>query len=373
MTGAQSPFNVRNFAYNAEQVTLAGGNGFPEVIAPAGSISWRNIPHATFMVYAFANATETNPELAVSTFYMGAEAGFPLAPDYASAANNTFSMWVVFDPANFDPPLPQGTYTIRIQAISPQNVPVRGMEPMVWGADSPISTQYVVLNAPEPPPAMTMSAVAAPAGMSRATGWDHVEGAGSFRVYAFNNRDAAVNATAATVRSLAAAWATIPATGERIATDARMIVFEGPATRALPEGFKPAGLGASMPAAGSENGAYETNLVPDQYWFRVMAIPANRRTHSSSELSAVHTATQSFNIAMGPDEARAYIEGRLDDIGTTLRLIDIRFGATESGNEGFLRFFEPPGMTSTINNQANANNLLLQGGLTPEEVTVMLL
>jgi len=219
---------------------------------------------------------------------------------------------------------------------------------------------------------LTMSAVAPPAGMSRATGWDHVEGAGSFRVYAFNNRDAAVNATAATAHSLAVAWSTIPATGERIATDARMIVFEGPATRELPVGFKPAGLGASAPAAGSVNGAYETNLVPDQYWFRVMAIPANPGVNSPSELSVVHTATQSFNIAMGPDEARAYIEGRLDDIGTTLRLIDIRFGATESGNEGFLRFFEPPGLTSTINNQTNANNLLLQGGLTPEEVTVML-
>jgi len=152
LDGAQSPFNVREFTFNAEQVTLAGGNGFPEVIAPAGSISWRNIPHATFMVYAFASATETNPEFAVSTFYMGAESGFPLAPDYASAANNTFNMRVVFNPANFDPPLPRGTYTIRIQAISPQNVPVRGMEPMVWGADSPISTQYLVVSVTTAPP-----------------------------------------------------------------------------------------------------------------------------------------------------------------------------------------------------------------------------
>jgi len=177
--------------------------------------------------------------------------------------------------------------------------------------------------------------------MSRATGWDDVPGAELFVMFLFDNYQAATDATVDTVAELAAASAEFEATGERIETDVRMITFselnDSGVVRAtpLPSGWEVAGLGASAPAAGSEYGAYETNLVPGQYWIRVLASAEG----ADSALSEVQTIVDSFNIAMGPDEVRAYIESRLDDIGTTLHIIDIRGeNPQESSDEGYLRF-----------------------------------
>ena len=184
-----------------------------------------------------------------------------------------------------------------------------------------------------------------PANMSRATGWDAVPGAESYIMFVFNDYDAAVEATAATAAELAVASATFQATGERITTDVRMITFTelndsgALRTAPLPTGWEPAGLGTSAPAAGSVNGANTTNLVPGQYWIRVMAIARDRVATADSALSEVHSIVDSFNIAMGPDEARAYIENRLGDVGITLHIVDVRGeNLQEVGDEGYLRY-----------------------------------
>jgi len=184
-----------------------------------------------------------------------------------------------------------------------------------------------------------------PANMSRATGWDDVPGAVSFVMYVFNSHEAAAEATAATAADLAVASAMFEATGERITTDVRMITFTelndsgALRTAPLPSGWEPAGLGASAFAVGSVNGANTTNLLPGQYWIRVMAIARDRMANADSALSAVHATVDSFNIAMGPDEARAYIEGRLEDIGRTLHIVDVRGeNLQEVGDEGYLKF-----------------------------------
>jgi hypothetical protein len=208
--------------------------------------------------------------------------------------------------------------------------------------------------------------------MNRATGWTRVANAGSYIVYAFNNRTNAVNATADTAAELAVAWSVVaqPETGN-IAGDVRTMTFEGPATRTLPEGFTPAGIGASSPANGTVNGAYTTNLVPDQYWIRVMAVPSDPATHVPSNLSNVHTAAQTFNIAMGPCEARALIESRFDELGTTLHIRDVR-PLTEAGDEGSLRYTHSAGSAFT---QTTADTVLLApfGGDTSRrgEITVL--
>jgi len=184
-----------------------------------------------------------------------------------------------------------------------------------------------------------------PANMSRATGWDSVPGAESYIMFVFNDYEAAVEATAATAAELAVASATFPATGERITTDVRMITFTelnnsgALRTSAIPAGWEPAGLGTSAPAVGSVNGANTTNLGPGQYWIRVMAIARDRMATADSALSEVHSIVDSFNIAMGPDEARAYIENRLDDVGITLHIVDVRGeNLQEVGDEGYLKF-----------------------------------
>jgi hypothetical protein len=181
--------------------------------------------------------------------------------------------------------------------------------------------------------------------MSRATGWDHVPGAGSYIMFVFDDYTAAEDATAETVAELAAASAEFEATGERIVTDVRMITFVelngSGAVRAapIPADWEPAGLGASAFAAGSVNGANTTNLVPGQYWIRVQAIAEDQAANTDSELSEVHAIVDSFNIAMGPDEAKAYIERRLADVGTTLHIIDVRGeNPQETGDEGYIRY-----------------------------------
>gem|GEM_PF-2145623 len=215
-------------------------------------------------------------------------------------------------------------------------------------------------------PVLTVPDVQPPQNMSRATGWDHVVNAGRFTMYVFSTREDANAATVATARSLAVAWAEFPATGERINTDPRMITFEGHEDseflRDLPEGWTPAGLGASAPALGSDQGRNTTNLVPGQYLIRVIAHPtaeaAAGGTQPSISAAPPAAANQSwFNIAMGPDELRAYIESRIDDVGTTLRIVDVR-NNTEARDEGWLWGTDV----------AFAGNV---GGITPHEANLL--
>ncbi|MCL2200439.1 MAG: S-layer homology domain-containing protein [Oscillospiraceae bacterium] len=117
--------------------------------------------------------------------------------------------------------------------------------------------------------------------------------------------------------------------------DVRLIQFEGEATRTLPTGYIPGGIGDSF-YPGDRQGD-TTNLKPGQYWFRLRAISSEDNV-TDSELSAVNELP--FTIAMGPSELRAYLEANLDRIGTpTLRLVDLRNPA-EFADEGNMRFFE---------------------------------
>jgi len=337
-------FRVRDLAFHLEDTPLTGnGNianaavptpaGFGDFTAPAGSISWRNIPHASFRVWVFESETETDPANAIAYSDIIA----PLAVDVWSAANSTHNARVVFN--IYELGLDDGNYWVRIQALAEQNNPVNNLTPArYWGEDSPISAEFAEITVL---PAMTMTAVQNPSGMSRATGWDHAEGAASYVMYVFDCRDAANEATVATARNLAVASAAFAATGERIATDMRMITFTelngSGAVRTLPEGYTPAGLGASAPAAGSDRGLNTTNLRPGQYIIRVVAIPADAATYAPGISAAPPAAANQswFNIAMGPSELRSYIESRIDDVGTTLRIVCVR-NNTEARDEGWL-------------------------------------
>ena len=175
-----------------------------------------------------------------------------------------------------------------------------------------------------------------------------VEGADSYDVYAFATFEDAVAGTdyVAVARNVVETEGSTSTGGTTGGTapdvpeghnriDVRLIQFEGEATRTLPAGYTPAGIGDSwFPGTGQGD---TTNLVPGQYWFRMRATSTDNAVNSS-ELSAVNELP--FTIAMGPDEVRAYLEANLDRIGTpSLRLIDLR-GPAEFADEGNLRFFE---------------------------------
>jgi len=367
MSGANANFRIRDLAFHAEAAALTGnGNitdapeplpaGYGDLTAPANSLTWRNIPYASFRVFAFSSETETDPANAVAYSAIIA----PLANDFWSAANTTQNARVVFDVDTLN--LPAGTFWLRIQALSEQNNPINNLTPARnWGEDSPVSTEFAQVTVILP--TLPMTAVQNPAGMSRATGWDHVEGAASYIMYVFDCRDAANEATVATAAELAVASAAFPATGERIVTDMRMITFtelnNSGAVRTLPAGFTPAGLGASAPAAGSDRGLNTTNLRPGQYLIRVVAVPADATVNapSMSAIPAAGATASWFNIAMGPDELRAYIESRIDDVGTTLRIVCVR-NNTEARDEGWLWGTDV----------AFAGNV---GGITPHEANLL--
>ena len=140
---------MRGLAFYATSTTLpatpaatppvGGAPGYGTVTAPANSIAWRNIPHASFIVWAFDNATETNPANAVAQ-----SAVIPaLDVDLWSAGNTTQNAWVVFELSDMN--LPAGDVYLRIQAVNSPNFPVVGQAGLMWGVDSPISTQFVAL------------------------------------------------------------------------------------------------------------------------------------------------------------------------------------------------------------------------------------
>lgn len=101
-------------------------------VNPDNTLTWANITGVeSIRIYAFDNASETNPANAVSTATMPREHNAYL----------TFQLHeeVSFDLSEMSPALTEdGTYYIRIQAITPE-FPVRGQEPLIWGENSPIS------------------------------------------------------------------------------------------------------------------------------------------------------------------------------------------------------------------------------------------
>ncbi|MCL2226292.1 MAG: S-layer homology domain-containing protein [Oscillospiraceae bacterium] len=169
-----------------------------------------------------------------------------------------------------------------------------------------------------------------------------VEGAASYNVYAFATFEAAQVGTdyVAVARGVVETEGPVspeaPEGHNRI--DVRLLQFEGEATRDLPAGYTPAGIGDSFfPGAGQGD---TTNLKPGQYWFRMRAV-SDDASVADSGLSEVQEFP--LTIAMGPDELRALIEANIDSIGTTpqdtFRLIDLR-NAAEFADEGNLRFFD---------------------------------
>jgi len=139
----------------------------------------------------------------------------------------------------------------------------------------------------------------------------------------------------------------VPEGNNRI--DVRLLQFTGEATRTLPAGYTPAGLGDSF-YPGDRQGD-TTNLKPGQYWFRLRAVSDDNNVRNS-ELSEVNELP--FTIAMGPDEVRAYLEANLDRIGTsTLRLIDLRNPA-EFEDEGNVKFFDDRYVHADFNTQETA-------------------
>ena len=174
-----------------------------------------------------------------------------------------------------------------------------------------------------------------------------VEGATGYNVYAFATHADAVAGTdyVAVARNVVETIGSTTAGGTTLATapeipegqnriDVRLLQFEGDATRTLPAGYTPAGLGDSWFPGDAQGNT--TNLKPGQYWFRLRAV-SDDDTIQSSELSAVNAMP--FTIAMGPDEFRAFVEANLDKIGTpALRFVDLRNPA-EFAAEGNVRFF----------------------------------
>jgi hypothetical protein len=154
--------------------------------------------------------------------------------------------------------------------------------------------------------------------------------------------------------------------------DVRLLQYENlngsDATRVLPAGYTPGGVGDSY-FAGDGTGD-TTNLRPGQYWFRIEAVAANAQNFNS-DLSA---RIGPFTVSMGPDEVRGLIEAwvaaylaanpgadyaqitaAMRGSQSTLRLVDVR-GAAEIGDEGYPRFFTDR-FTIAATEAGNATNL----------------
>ena len=129
--------------------------------------------------------------------------------------------------------------------------------------------------------------------------------------------------------------------------DIRLIQFtdvkEG-ATRTLPDGYTPAGLGDTY-YPGPAGSGDKTNLKPGQYWFRVQAVDSAAPA-KNSKLSDIYEDGDAFSIAAGPNEARDLIEIQLNEKGlpgsepnASWYLVDLR-GPFEHSDEGVIRFSE---------------------------------
>jgi len=156
MGGVNANFRIRDLAFHAEATALTGnGNiagapepipaGYGDLTAPANSISWRNIPYASFRVFVFSSEAETDPANAVASSAVIA----PLANDFWSAANTTQNARVVFDVGTLN--LPAGNFWLRVQALSEQGNPINNLTPARnWGESSPISAEFAQITIAAP-------------------------------------------------------------------------------------------------------------------------------------------------------------------------------------------------------------------------------
>ena len=185
-----------------------------------------------------------------------------------------------------------------------------------------------------------------------------------------------------------------PVTEGRLLLDVRLLTFDNvgtnDVTRDLPAGFLPGGIADSYFAGGCDGScegvphemagpteqfanrpwphredspclvsAFEpgdtTNLRPGQYWFRLQAIAGTGSGFADSALNALpapptmggaaSAPPNPFSIAMGPTEAKEFIEENLaviaDKDNKEIRFVDIRGVTTgEIGEEGHIRYSE---------------------------------
>ena len=192
------------------------------------------------------------------------------------------------------------------------------------------------LDAPE---VTQSSGVGIPAGFSPASrqiSWDAVDGAVSFNLYVFTSlADAQAGENPAAVTNIT------PEEDGSVDVDFRQLMFEE---------LNNSGViydDAIVNDANFIRAMHTTgNLMPGAYWIRVRSIAADEAYNS--ELSALAQNRQHaelplqylpITIAIGPSEARQLIEERFEDIGTSLRLIDLRPEA-ELFREGWIRYVD---------------------------------
>jgi|GEM_PF-4620109 len=199
------------------------------------------------------------------------------------------------------------------------------------------------LDAPVVSQTSGTAGAAGPSPVSREVSWESVNGAVSYDLYVFDNlADARAGDNA-----VARVNIPHPASGD-ITLDFRQITFtEIDESGAIygPEVVNDANFVRGLHTSG--------NLRPGAYWIRVRAVASNASDNSELSDLAQNRQFASFDleelpivIALGPSEAREIMETRFNEIGSSLRLIDLRPNVAhetlyyEFWTEGFIRFFD---------------------------------
>jgi len=114
------------FRYRQSGTTTA--NYVEGVNLVGNELRWMNIPWAAYIVYAFEDELEDDPDKAVAK-----SATLAVSPRDISGSNALQNITRAYDLNNLDLEIGE-TYYIRLHAISTQNVPVAGASPAVnWG------------------------------------------------------------------------------------------------------------------------------------------------------------------------------------------------------------------------------------------------
>jgi len=123
--------------YDDPDFALRGPGHTPaEPMAPfisANTIHWLNVPRAAFEIFAFENATDTDPADAVATATVAAMPQDLTGTNAERLWERTFNLDTLdlTDPEN---------YYIRMRAVPAENAPIRGYTPATnWGAPSRMS------------------------------------------------------------------------------------------------------------------------------------------------------------------------------------------------------------------------------------------
>jgi len=182
---------------------------------------------------------------------------------------------------------------------------------------------------PTPLPAPTVTTTA----NTRIATISNVAGASSYNLYVYNTR-ADAEADAGLVNPTR--WIA-RADGVSGAVTVREQQFTGSGTRTLPAGYERGGRGISNQLEALREAGFSTNLVPGVYFFGVQAITTDP-DFTNSPVAIQAAAQQPLIINMGPDEARDFINARVSQVGTTLRIVDVRNNPNESATEGYLRY-----------------------------------